>query len=187
MKIAQQHAAIAAIIILSGSLPSCVMPDPMFTQNAGMIQDINYPSSKIVGTWASVQVAAIQTDTVKMEDKTYYEFFSNGRGKTRQSSKNRATGSSISMEANFRWKYQGANTWKIMLPASSEYRVIDNQNMAMGNVAAREGQLRYYQGNLYEMDTRQIWVRATAENIANLAKRHRENDPIIQLNLDEAQ
>lgn len=179
----QQHAAIAAIIILSGMMPSCMMPDPMFSENVGMIQDINYPPSKIVGTWASFDNSPLQPDELKTENKTYYEIYPKGRGKTVQSSKSLATGNSIAMEANFKWEYLGANTWKIKLPPSSEYRITDSRSMTMGSIGARECQVRYYEGNLYQMKGGQVWVPATARNISELAKRRREQDPIIQMNL----
>ncbi len=178
------HVAFAAIIILSGILPSCTMPDPMFSQNVGMIQDTNYPSSKIVGTWASFSASPFQTETEAREDKAYYQIFTGGRGKIRQSSKNVANGHFIAMEANFRWERLGPNRWRIMLPPSSAYRVTDSRVMTMGSIGARECQVRYYQGSLYEMTTGSVWVPANAENISNLTKRVREQAPVIQLNLE---
>jgi len=179
-----RHAAIAATMILSGLLPSCIMPDPMFSENAGMIQDINYPSSKVVGTWVSFNASPFQTETDVKEDKSYYDLWPNGRGRIRQSSKNLATGHSIAMEANLRWEYLGSNRWNVMLPPSSAYKVTDRNQMTMGSIGARVSQVRYYQGNLYDMDVGDVWVSATKGNISELTKRRREQEHVFQLKLE---
>ena len=179
-----QFAAGLVIIILSGILPSCKVPDPMFLRNAGNIQGINYPSSMIVGTWVSMSVPPLPSDTLMIEDKSYYDIYPGGRGRVRQSSKNLATGNFIAMEADFTWDYQEANCWRIMMPPSSKYKITDSRAMTMGSMKAREFQVSYYQGDLYEMTTEQIWVIANAENISRLAKRLREKDLVLHISLN---
>ncbi len=180
----KQHSTIALSLLLTVLLPSCMMPDPMFTQNSGMIQNVNYPASKIVGSWTSFRTSAIPTNTEMREDKIYYDILPNGRGKVRQSSKNLATGHFIAMEAKFKWKYMGENQWNIMLPSSSEYRVTDSLEMTMGSIGARECLVRYYQGNLYEMKSGEVWVPSNKKNISELTKRRREQPAVFQLNLN---
>jgi hypothetical protein len=160
------------------------MPDPMFSENVGMIQDTNYPSSKIVGTWATFGASPVQTETVNNEVKIYFDINSNGSGRIRQCSKNLATGHDMSLEANFRWKYLGANRWDIMLPSSNEYKTTDSNLMTKGNIGARTVHVRYYQGNLYEMTGGGVWVPANRENISEMANRRRQEAPVLRLNLN---
>lgn len=180
----KKHTAIAALLILTGFLPSCVMPDPMFSKNARMIQDVNYPATKILGTWASFSSSPIPTETQVIENKTYYEIRSGGRGKLRQSSKNLVTSNFIAMEANLRWEYLGENNWNIMLPATSEYRVTDSRDMTMSSRGSRTLHVRYYQGDLYEMTKHTVLVPANRDSISELANRRRQQAPVLELKLN---
>ena len=154
----------------------------MYTHNAARIPNVDYPPSIIIGTWASMGLSAVQTTNISMESKCYYELQPNGRGKLRQANMNRVSGASISMVADITWKYLGGNNWMIILPPSTEYRVVASNNMTMGYRGSVALTARYYNGNVYVTPGNQVWVKADREHVAQLANRLR-NQPRVHLDI----
>ena len=103
----------------------------------------------------------------------YFIISSNGHAAIRQSIANKADGGHLCMEANTRWEYMGKNKWKITMPASSDYRITDSKGLTPNSWNATVETLRYYNGELYMMPSCQILVRATSENIKEMADRER--------------
>jgi len=172
------------LIIAAGMLVSCAAPDPMFSANSRNIQDTDYPKNKIVGMWVHFGRLMLQTEREEMEWKFYYDLLPNGRGRIRQATINRVNGAHMSVEANLTWRYLGKNWWQISLPASTEYRVTDSDRMKLtGNYLKPNAFLvRYYDGNLYDMNTQQVLVRPTHKDVSGLANRIRSSTPTIYMN-----
>lgn len=156
----------------------------MYSQNAAKIQSVDFPRDKIVGTWASMGMNAFVSPDVAMESKIYYEIRPNGAGTLRQADMNRANGHSISIEAEFTWRYLGKNSWMIRLPASTEYRVIANNQMNMGYRGPITFTVRYFNGNIYMPQGKEVWVPADREHVSELANRFR-SQPRVMLNLQQ--
>jgi hypothetical protein len=169
------------VTIFAATLCSCAVPDPMWSANAGRIQDINYPSTQIVGTWATMVISEVTTNTEAPEVKVYYDIKPGGRGHLRQASTNRATGGSMSLEADFTWKYLGSNNWVIVLPPSTDYRITSSNNAQMGYRASVSMNVRYWNGNLYVMPGQQVWVPADADHVAAMAQRMRSQPTLLQI------
>jgi len=164
---------------------SCTVQDTTYARGASSIKDMQYPPNRIVGVWANVE-ASFTGDPKRGETKTYYEILPNGRGQIRQFSLYRSTGHFIDLEAAFSWQYLGNNRWRILLPPSTAYRVLRNNGVNMGYVGARDATVRYAGEKLYCTASRQgfqigqAWVRATAENVSDAAKRARSEAPVIK-------
>lgn len=167
------------------ALVSCAVPDPEFLANARNIQDIEYPKNKIVGTWVHVSIANYRTNNESMEHKHYFEIRPNGRGTTRQVAINKLTGGHLSSQGEFTWGYLGKNKWRISLPGTAEYRTTDSHLMSRDtrtNYPGRDHFVSYYNDELYDFEAKRILVRATAENVAQLAERMRRNTPVFHIN-----
>ena len=172
------------VVCTAMTLASCAVPDPMFLANSRNIQDIEYPETKIVGTWVHVSIAPVQTDQVAIERKVYLDIYATGRGRVREAVKNKANGGRLSAEAQLKWKYLGNNQWKITLPGSDHYRVTDSYLLRMDpaqNKGAGDVLVRYYNGNLYDFQSQRVLVKATVENVSQLANRMRSQTPVLHL------
>jgi len=160
----------------------------MFQANARRIQDIDYPVTKIVGTWVHVAIVPVRTDYEEIESKIYFEFQPGGKGLTRQATRNKMNGGHLSAEAAFGWKYLGKNHWQITTPGSSAYRVTDSHLLKRDtsfNRPPRSFVVRYYEDGLYDFETRRVFVRATASNVSALANRMRGHQPVFHLDLNK--
>jgi hypothetical protein len=173
------------VAVFATALCSCAVPDPMWSANAGSIQDVNYPSTKIVGTWATMVMSEVTTNTAAPEVKVYYEIRPGGRGHLRQVSTNRATGAGMTLEADFTWKYLGSNKWLITLPPSTEYKITSSNNSQIGYRDSVTMNARYWNGNLYVMPGQQVWVPADAEHVAAMAQRMRGQPQLLHLDLQQ--
>jgi len=172
-----KHLLKAFVLIYAATLCSCAMPDPKYSANVSRISDIDYPRTKIVGTWADVYVKQIQTSDADAEGKVYYEIYSNGSGTVRQASRNPVTGRSMSIEATFKWHYLGKNKWSIILPPSTQYRVVESSGFEMGYRDSVTMFVRYYNGELYQTPTSHIWVQADSAHVSELSQRIHSNQP----------
>lgn len=177
---------ISALAVLGTALTltSCTVQDPLFAADSGRIADIAYPANQIVGLWVSVDYNTVQ-DSTHADTKSYYDIRPNGQGGVRQSSFYRATGHSLSLEANFHWQYLGRNRWIISLPGSSSYKVTENNgHLTTGHSDPGQLTARYYNDKLYLSASKDgfsigiVWVRGTAENVAASIHRAR-NEPLI--------
>ena len=181
-----RHLTKVAVAIYAATLCSCAS-DPMYTLNIGKIHDVNYPPDKIVGNWTSMNVEEFTYNGVASEEKSYYDIKPNGRGHLRLVAANPSSGMSISAEAEFSWKYLGANRWVITLPPSSGYRVTSSNNMQLGPRDSASMTVRYLDGNLYEVagsgdvsasgyaevDPRKVWVPTDEEHVPAMVQRLR--------------
>jgi hypothetical protein len=159
-------------LVASVLLSSCVI-DPLYTQNAPKLADVDYPPNKVVGEWVKVWVSGIQTSADVEEAKTYYTFFPGGKGHVRQFRFNRLDDSEISIEAAFRWEYIGPNRWMVFTPASSEYRQTDGQGLKMYRWGPQKRVIRFYNGHFYDISTKSLLVKATRKDISAAAERLR--------------
>jgi hypothetical protein len=178
------------LIFFAGAFCSCTIADPLFLENSGRISSVNYAANKIVGTWVHVNISPLRTNTQAMESKVYLDFRSNGKGKVREVALNRVDGGHLSAEATMRWIYNGGNLWKVTLPPSTEYRVTDSYLLRRTPEAYKEAKsilLRYYDGNLYDFESRQVLVPANMQSVSELANRMRRQTPVIRLNTDYKQ
>ncbi len=175
---------IIAVILATGLLVSCAVSDPVFLKNSGKISDTNYPANKIVGTWAHVWVSPVHTSSSANERKLYLNILPNGNGRVRDVSRNLANGGHLSAEAPLTWRYEGKNWWRITLPALSAYRVTDSYRMSLApglDKKASDVRVRYFEGNLYDFRTKQVFVPANAQSVSELANRMRRETPIIKI------
>lgn len=169
-------------ILIAALLASCATPDPKFLANARNVTDTNYPSDKILGTWAHISVRPVETAYEAIETKVYFDFRRNGRGTVREAVRNKANGGSLSAEAGFTWAYLGNNRWKFTTPGTAAYRVTDSHLLTMNRSANKPPSdhiVRYYNGYLYDFGAQRVLVRATAENVSNLANRMRGVTPVL--------
>jgi hypothetical protein len=176
--------AVHTALILAVTLCSCALEDPMYSQNAARIPNVDFPRDKIAGTWASMGMNAFVTPEIARESKIYYEIRPNGTGTVRQFSLNRPDGHFLTIEAEFTWRYLGKNTWTVRLPASTEYRVISSSQMTMGSRGPVAVTVRYYNGNIYMPQGKEVWVPADREHVSQLANRLR-SQPRVMLNLQQ--
>ena len=138
-------------------------------------------------------MAEVTSNTAVSEDKSYYDIKPNGKGHVRQIGANPSSGISITMDADFSWKYLGANRWVVTLPPLSEYRVTSANNINLGSRPSYSMTVRYFDGNLYEVaaseiaagETRKVWVPADAEHVGAMAQRLRSQPTLI--NIDNQQ
>ncbi|MDD5200003.1 MAG: hypothetical protein PHC88_09385 [Terrimicrobiaceae bacterium] len=176
---------ILTAVLAAVALTSCMTPDPMFLENAGRVQNANYPPNKIVGTWVHFSVNPVQSDTLAMEHKLYLEILPRGRGKVQELASNVADGSRLVVEAPLTWSYEGRNLWQVTLPPASAYQVIENDQVrhVSGNGGgASRIPLRYYEGNLYDFDEKQVFVPANQRSVSALTGRMRQATPVLRLN-----
>ena len=172
------------LIFATHALSSCAVPDPLFLQNAHKIPNTDHPRNKIVGTWVHVGVNRVRTATDATDRKTYFDIRPGGRATVREVVMNRATGSRLAAEAQSSWTYQGNNLWMIGIPPFSAFRVTDSHNMQMGRSSYRlkpSFPVRYYDGNLYDIEAMRVLVPADARRVSELANRMREVTPVIRL------
>ena len=172
----------AVVILLPILLCSCVAlapNDPKYAANRERIQPINYPQNTIVGTWTSMDVVPIQMSDFYMDIKVSYEFLPGGTGTLIQTTQNRANGTSLDIEADCKWRYVGPNRWMIMLPPSSEYRVLASKGMSMGTRGAVNSFASYLEDELYVEPEREVWVRSDQARVSELARRLRSQQPVF--------
>ena len=161
---------------------SCVAPDPLYLQNAGRITDANYPANKVVGTWATMFVASIQTTALEREAKVFYKLSAGGGGQVRQVDSNRVTGTKMVLEAPLHWSYQGRNYWRVFLPSSDQYKVTGTTgHWDVGARPAVTVSVRYYEGNLYVTPGGGVWVPATVDSVSAMANRLRSRPPFLRI------
>ena len=162
------------------------MPDPLFTQNAANIRDVEYPRTTVVGTWVTMKVSPIQTPSLDLEVKCFYELNSGGGGKMRQAVVNHTTKGKIGIEASISWSYLGNNHWKISLPSSDKFKVTDNRGgWEVGAKGAQDIFVRYHEGRLYEGKTGSVWVRAEHRAVKDMTERLRSQPPILRVTMPE--
>jgi hypothetical protein len=128
-----------------------------------------------------MNMASVTTNTTPSEQKIYYEIGPNGMGRVRQHTTNPESGLYITIEADFRWKYLGANRWLIMLPPSTAYRVLDANQFSMGYRPAVTFTVRYYDDNLYEEGIPLVLVPADPAHVAALSQRLRSQPQLIHI------
>lgn len=159
-------------------LNSCAVEEARYTSTKGDISSTNYSPEKILGLWVTVNPNRTG-DPAKDDTKIYYDIMQGNRGRTRQFSMYKATGHSISLEANFTWEYLGNNRWKISLPGIAGYKVIENHGVNVGDIKPRTLIARYHDDKLYVtgnalgFQVGMVWVRATRENISDSLRRAR--------------
>ena len=163
------------LIMAAALLSSCAVPDPMFSANYRNIQDADYPQNKIVGTWVDFIVDAGSINNNAYEKKFYFDIRPNGRAAVRMAAVNRTVDGYLFTEAPTSWQYLGKNCWKITNPSSNSYRVYESHilRMSPSYVPSEELFLRYYNGSLYVINKKRVMVKATADNISQLAHRVR--------------
>jgi hypothetical protein len=167
------------------NLSSCVVPDPAYAREAAYIQNVEYPSSKIVGRWFYMLYMPIATTTQNLEDKHSYDLRSNGTGTHRQFTKNMVNGHYIELEAPVTWSYLGNNRWQINHCRSFQYRVIRRNNMQISyDRAIPSAIVRYANGKLYEPKGMHIWVPFSASAVESQISRMRASRAVNQLYLN---
>ena len=179
------------VLCVSATLCSCVVSvsqDPL-KANASKIQDTEYPQDHIVGLWAQMGEAECLGMTFKT--KIYYDIKQGGKGSVLQTEiftdTDGAPIKSISLQADFRWRYSGLNHWEILLPPSSEYKVLEAKNRVMGQCGALSFVVRSYDGCLYSIVApspnkpggSMIFVRSTRQSIEEAASRARRNATVV--------
>ena len=173
------------LIIAAGMLSSCAVPDPMFSANSRNIQNTDFPKNKIVGTWVHVHIDSLQTEQAQFENKVYFELHNNGRGNTQEVRINKVNGDKLVIAAPLTWNYLGNNWWKIILPASTAYKVVESRHLFLNPGSyqgSSEHRVRYFNGNLYDIEAQRVLVPANETSVSQLANRMRRATPTIYMN-----
>ena len=164
---------IAIVICIAAFLCSCAAPDPLFLENSRYIKNVDYPKNKIVGTWVLVLINPVQSNTEAIEHKVFIDLRPGGRGTDREVVINKADGGRLSSEAEITWSYQGKNWWKITTPPASQFKTTDSYRIHRtpgGNENYKNIFVRYYNDALYDFESKSTLVRATPENVSQIAR-----------------
>ena len=152
----------------------------MFSANYRNIQDIDYPANMIIGTWVDVVAEQYCTDSNPYEKKFYYDIRPNGSAEVRLAAITRKNGGYLFAQAPASWRYLGKNCWKITTSSTDKFKVTESHLIDLTPSSPPDDMIvRYFNGSLYVINGKRVIVKATAENVSQLARRVRSVAPVI--------
>ena len=152
-------------------LVSCVMPDPLFLQRAGSIQNAPYPASKIHGDWMTVSYSPIRSAGEDLEYKFFVRFLPGGSAEFRQFAFNQRGKQHGEMHATASWRYQGNNFWLLSIPGSEQFIIDSSRGSHVIPFPPAVLRLRWHEGRLFDLSREAVWIRLDAGELRRMKQR----------------
>jgi hypothetical protein len=154
------------LFLSASALTSCVIPDPVYQQNYSMIQDVDYPASKIGGEWMQIgkHTQNFSGNLAQVEDQLYLFLDENGEGLMNRIHKVSGASKAMISERKCSWDYLGQNRWRIVIRNDTARVVQLPKGYTMNpDRTAPPGvfEVRYFEGRLYPTKTPNTFVKAT--------------------------
>ena len=140
--------------MLSGLISCSVkIPDAAYLDGQMRFDEGYVPDSRIHGKWLKFDSHTIQYNVSQTEYRVDYEFFPKGRGRIREVTQFHTTGNRVVIEAPISWERISPFMWKVSIPSSDRYRVVEAENAGIsGSRAAISFRMQSGNGRLYDID-----------------------------------